>query len=402
MKRILMIAPDSYPVKGAESIVNIKLLRALTGKGEFQVDLISKLDSWEKYPSDSLDDLGLKLHGYYPIKVENKINVKTIWQHICAFLRFGVVFKGIHWALSALDLSLQLCKENGYDYVLTKNRMAPFVGYYLKRHKHLKWIATWNDPTPAEMYPYPYGQGLSTRRTWMMRRYFRIMETYPDVHIFPNARLRDYMSKYLSIEGKTKVIAPHVALLEDIQGAACPGGDKLRIIHSGNLNPPRNPDTFLKALARLVSEGVKDIEVSILGAAGKDLNQAIESCNLKEFVRYIPPVTYQKSLDILSDYHVALIIEADCPEGIFLPTKVSDFMQRGKAIMALSPAVGVLNDLYNEGYVRYFAPVNDACAIYDELRRIYQDYKNGLLSKYKPEIPKTYSGDYISELYDSF
>ena len=42
MKKILMIAPASYPVNGAEAIVNIKLLKALSDSGEFEIDLISK------------------------------------------------------------------------------------------------------------------------------------------------------------------------------------------------------------------------------------------------------------------------------------------------------------------------------------------------------------------------
>ena len=42
MKKILMIAPASYPVNGAEAIVNIKLLKALSDSGKFEIDLISK------------------------------------------------------------------------------------------------------------------------------------------------------------------------------------------------------------------------------------------------------------------------------------------------------------------------------------------------------------------------
>lgn len=42
MKRILFIAPASFPVTGAENIVNIKLLQALSKSGDFEIDLVSK------------------------------------------------------------------------------------------------------------------------------------------------------------------------------------------------------------------------------------------------------------------------------------------------------------------------------------------------------------------------
>jgi hypothetical protein len=42
---------------------------------------------------------------------------------------------------------------------------------------------------------------------------------------------------------------------------------------------------------------------------------------------------------------VSVVIEATLPEGIFFPSKVADFVQVGRPILAVSPAVGTLNDL---------------------------------------------------------
>ena len=81
MKRILLIAPSSYPINGAEAIVNIKLLRALTKSGNFEIDLVSKKHKWANYKSEDLSELGIRLRSLNIVEVDNKINLKTIWLH---------------------------------------------------------------------------------------------------------------------------------------------------------------------------------------------------------------------------------------------------------------------------------------------------------------------------------
>ena len=60
MKRVLFIAPKSYPVTGAEEIVNIKLLMTMSESGQFQIDLISKKEKDRDYPSRKIEDLNGK------------------------------------------------------------------------------------------------------------------------------------------------------------------------------------------------------------------------------------------------------------------------------------------------------------------------------------------------------
>ena len=61
MKRILVIAPQSYPVTGAESIVNIKQLKALSNSSEFEIDLVSKRSKQGNYKTDDFSTTQIKL-----------------------------------------------------------------------------------------------------------------------------------------------------------------------------------------------------------------------------------------------------------------------------------------------------------------------------------------------------
>jgi hypothetical protein len=190
MKRILMIAPASYPVFGAESIVNIKLLQTLSKYG-FEVDLISKRSKWEDYPSKPFESFGIHLNSINVIESNNKITPATIVEHIASYLIFGASFAGSNWAVKALGTAKQLIKKNKYDYILTKNTPGELIGYYIKKKYRLKWIATWNDPYPRLKNPYPYGNGIDAKIFFLQKKIISIMRNHVDTHINKKRELRD-------------------------------------------------------------------------------------------------------------------------------------------------------------------------------------------------------------------
>ena len=76
-------------------------------------------------------------------------------------------------------------------------------------------------------------------------------------------------------------------------------------------------------------------------------------------------------------------------------------MQCGKPIFAVSPKKGVLNDLCNETYVGYFADVRNIDAIYEEISKLYNDFKDGKLED-NIKIPEEYKSDDIVSQYLKF
>jgi len=399
MKNILFIAPASYPVNGAENIVNIKLLKALCDAG-FKIDLISKKNINDIYPSATLESLGIKLNSINIIEVDNQINIITIFQHLMCFVKFGMIYIGSHWAIKALPIAKKLIKNNHYDYVLTRNPPAEIIGFYLKKKYNLKWIATWNDPYPRQNYPEPYGKGIYASKTFYEKRLISVISKYVDIHIFPNLRERNYMNQYLNVNLNKTLIIPHI-VIENIeskkQSSTLP---VLKMIHSGNLKYPRDPIPFLKALHSFIQKRPDSrIQISFLGVYDALLLKNIEELQLETIVKFIPPVDYFKSLELLSEYDIAMIIEANCKEGIFLPSKVADYLQYNKKIFAISPNIGVLNDLYKESTVMYFANCINPESIEVELSKIYYDFENDI-SRNIIKIPKEFLPENIVAQYD--
>lgn len=372
-KYVLFIAPESYPINAAEAIVNIKLLKSLSDAG-YRIDLISKKSKWENYPStQNIEEMGIKLNSFVCIQVDNKLTLKTIWQHFRCFLKFGVVFKGAHWALKVLENEEARIKNNQYDYIITKSSPSLLVANYLKSKYGFKWVASWNDPYPAIRYPAPYGKGVHEKLPFLYKGVDQIMKN-ADIHVFPTHRLRDYMLNYLDVNRNKTVIIPHIAH-ESNDNITITTKDKLRIIHSGNLSYPRDARNFIYGLSKFVNLN-KDfpIEVDLVGRVENDISLLIVDLKLQNIVRVMPPVNYEQSLTSLRNYDVALIIEANCEEGIFLPTKVGDYMQYRKTIFAISPAVGVLSDLFNENLIQYLADITDVDQILDQLMLIAEQF----------------------------
>lgn len=393
-KHILVIAPASIPITGAEAICNVKLLRILSENG-YKIDLISKRMKYTHYPETNLAELGLNLNSVNTIEVDNKISLKVIWQHLCCLFIFGTVFKGAHWAYCVLKVAKELCKKNQYDAIITKNSPSELLGYYFKKKNGIKWIATWNDPYPTKKYPKPYGNGVNAKLFILERPLLKKMEE-ADYHIFPNQRIRDYMSNYINIPAEKTRIIPHVVIPREHIDTP---HENLKIVHLGNVLPPRDATPFLRALSEFIkNKQDAKIEIAFIGQTPQSIKDYIKTTHLEKYVKVFPPVKYEESQEILETYDIQLIVEAPCEEGIFLPTKVSDSMQLGKPIFTISPSVGVLNDLYKKGHISYFSSVKDEKDILATLEQVYNDFTNGKLKTFSLE--KSYSPQTIFQQYD--
>ena len=346
-----------------------------------------------------LSDTDIHLNSLHVLEVDNRLNWSTIKLHILTWLTFGVVYKGAHWAWLALQTCKKLLRENQYDCVMTKSFPSELVGYWIKKHRGIKWIATWNDPYPVEKYPAPYGNGPDAKVFWGAKRLIPIMEQYPDMHLFPSDRLKNYMSRYLNIPAEKTRIIPHVVLecatpTEHVSHAG------LSILHSGNLNFPRDPQPFLKAFSLFMKQNPQaDVKVYFQGVLPAHFSALIHELGLENNVTILPSVPYRESMLMLNRYDVALIIEAPCDEGIFLPTKVSDYMQEGKVIFAVSPLNGVLHDLYANGNIGYFANGLNEEEILCVIKNIYEDFCSYKFKKAK--VPAKYMPKYLVEVFSA-
>ncbi len=400
--RILLIAPKCFPVNGAEAIVNIKLLRALSEDGSFVIDLVSRKNLRIVYPSDSIESYNVSLNSLNVIENKGGFSFLVLLQSICTLGVFRCIFPGCHWALRSLPIVKGLLKSNNYDFVLTKSSPSFLLGAYLKR-KGVNWVASWNDPYPTSFYPSPYGKGPEHKINLLERLQLRQMKK-ADFHIFPTEALMRHMLTYLTIKEEKCYVVPHVVYEDSITHRSLTrtdGDNVLRIIHSGNLSSPRNPRPVINALSRIIKEkpDIRFLFTFLGKMEQRDQDYINSMAHLKDFIIIVPMVEYKKSLEMLQNQDVACVIEADCGigGGVFLPTKVTDFMQRRMPMLAVSPQKGVLEELFNEGAIGYYCDIHNESSIRDALLSVYNDFVNHRLKR--SCVPESFRPDSVVAIY---
>ena len=390
-KKILFIAPASIPIFGAEAIVNVKLLYALLDAG-YEIDLVSKKNKWADYPESDLS-ISDRLNSINTISVDNNITPCAIFQHIMSFFTFGTVYRGSHWAYKALQYIKRHIDVSKYDAVITKNGPSELIGYWLKKNKGLKWIATWNDPFPKNSYPVPYGIG-PVRQPWYMRKLIAIMRS-ADYSVIPSDRLYRYMDGYVHFYEERIRIIPHVALA-DVPCQKRQDGE-IKILVSGNNKSPRDPRPLIKAFSKVIASAKIKAKLVFVGGLDDDVDILIRDLHVENYIKILPAVSYEDSMNMLRSYDLAILIEASCSEGIFLPTKIVDFMQVQIPVLAISPKIGVLNDLYNDKCIGYFANCSDQQSIEKELNKIFNDYEGGLCVS---RLPNNFRPESVVKVYE--
>ena len=128
-----------------------------------------------------------------------------------------------------------------------------------------------------------------------------------------------------------------------------------------------------RSLARLVFVGSEDPDtIRLAGELGVMQN-----------VTSVGVVGYRESLQHIAQASVCVLVEADLQQGIFLPSKLCDYIAARKPILALSPEVGTVNDLAREGGIRRVKP-KDSAEVTEVLVELFDAFLAKRLGMYAP------------------
>ena len=391
-KKILLIAPYSYPVGGPECIVNAKFTKLLTDIG-YVVDLISVKSKSTTYKLSSSEYYFSGVRYINVLESDNPPKIKRLIRQVIYSLKASIYVGGFtgltYGTIAILQTAEVLCKHNKYDYIITKVG-GDKVGLYCSKRYKTRLIITFNDPWPRRRYPEPYGHGQKAEIPWYVNIMLGNIAKISYKILFPSERLKDYVLSYLPDVARSKgIVFPHTvtsALISEYQHE--PDLPGLTLIHTGSTGLWRDPQSLCEGLSLFLERHTNaKITIKFLGveqfpASGRALKDYLNKYKISEHVEQIPPVSYEDSLEFVKHSDVCIILEADLEEGIFMPTKITDYQQYSKPIWAISPQEGVLNDLYRENVIEYFSNVASVESVRDTLERIYSDYEQNKLRNY--------------------
>jgi glycosyltransferase involved in cell wall biosynthesis len=402
--KILLIATGFAPYSFSENIVNSKLVLAFLNAG-WHVDVVSRKDEGVSYSSDwdnEWKELQLLTHEViYPTGTKWERLLDTI---SCSFT-MGIPLEGVRWAKRAYDKALELHAKNNYDVVISRSPsdISHLPAYHFSKRTGVKWIANWNDPI-AHIWPEPYTQKMSFLKKTLFSIFTDKVIVNADINSFPSEDLRDYFMRFSKkLNHENSVTIPHIGFssLVKVQKKELP---IFRMCHAGNLSTERNPEQFFQAIVQFLTQNKEAaISVDLLGVANSQLESLVKKYSLENYVHFIGSLPYMNALLKMAEYDVLIIIEANSKDGIYLPSKVTDYSQLGIPIFAITPEKSCIHKLMT----KYGGGVSSDCSskntISNGMQELYDVWQEDyMMKKYNTtQLYSCFKAENIIEKYTS-
>jgi len=400
--RILCISPLFVPTADSEAFCGSKLIKKLVDSGiivtVFSVDYehsSSKIRRDDSQLWDQLTDLTIRIP---PHSNRNRL-FSIAWA-----LKYQTAVWA-RWIGSVVHEAKILHKNRPFDVIYSRSlpTMAHVAGYWIAKSLKLPWIVNINDPWYANLTS-DFGRSRKPLFSFVisllwLKRVFRTA----DLITFPNTRLRDYHSRMAKITKKSEII-PHIGYSSNERSH----GSEFLLVHAGKLGSietTRQNTTLwlLRALSRFLKnhpEAQSMTKLILVGPEDTETKSLAVELGLESFLISTGIVSYEKSLGYINFATICILIEGKFLEGIFLPSKLADYIVARKPVLALSPRVGVVADMAkNKGIVR--VDVDNEEAIEAAITKYYHAFKQGTLDELVPseELVQKFEPNTVAELF---
>jgi hypothetical protein len=333
-RRVLAVGYAFPPLQSQMTPVAARLTAGLHKLG-FDVDVICADPANQRLPLDEslLDYVDTHCRSIRRIRQGTK-PLEQLHQRIVRTLSFPDAMAALHRATFGAIMSLEL---SVYEAVITWSpfhTINPVMVQVMRRRPGLTWIAHFCDPwadNPLE-------------ERWPARLWNEWRE--------PQTLRAATFITHTSREAMEKVLAANPSLCRErtrlVRHAYDPDlypsrpkrrNGKVTLRFIGTLFRDRSPENCFLAIGELLRRrpDFKDVfEVELIGKVERGMLDMPAARALPTgTIRHITPVPYAKSLQLMYDADLLLLIEADTTTSPFVPSKLVDYMG------AMTPIVGI-------------------------------------------------------------
>ena len=293
------------------------------------------------------------------------------------------------WTAAVVAKAKELHYKRPFDLIVSRSHpwYAHVAGYWVASELGIPWIANFNDPWDPAPFLTRETARLAGKRGLDDNFWKRRVLSCATVVTFPCQRLRDYTLRGQHRRSQVHIV-PHI-------GARLKPGEPSRdfvIVHAGTLHRDkgtgRRANAVIEGLlglfearpsarnrTRLVLVGEEDIRTTRYAA----------QLGVSHVVSCAGHVSYEASLRHIAEASICLLVESDVPVGVFLPSKLCDYIVARKPVLALSPAIGTVDDIAREGGIIRVDP-NDWRGVSHALTSLFDGFAGGNLDAYAPPL----------------
>jgi glycosyltransferase involved in cell wall biosynthesis len=392
--RVLVISPLFPPVADSEAICGGKFVQGLIHSG-VETSVIFSSDM----RNSLLTDKSARWAAMQRVSVDIRSNsVGSLAERCWSSIRYQST-SWARWTRSVVLKANELHRQKPFDLIISRSlpHHAHLAGYWVASGLGIPWIAVVNDPW--DLSPFALERW---RREWKpnlnWRIWWRRVMARVDRLCFPCERLRDFCVQD-SDRTRGLLVVPHIGGVSKLARHV----DRFVIVHAGKLGvlEPTGRSAVallegLRELFRIRPEAKSWTRLLFVGAEDPDTMQYVAAQGLSDHVACTGFVSYEESLDYIAQAALCVLVEGDVREGVFLPSKLCDYIAARKPVLALSPDIGTVADLAAEGGVRRIKP-KDPAAVAAALVELFDAFLESRLDSYAPSngIVRRFEGNRI-------
>lgn len=333
-------------------------------------------------------DIYRKLTGKKPgtaidVNTIKKEGQKTSFKDkIAEFIRatFFIPDARIGWYRYAKQAVDQLMKEAKIDAVYSSSPpyTCSIIARYVKRKYNLPWVAGFRDPWTGFIS--------SPKRWFLPQKIDRKMEhsVFREADVVECAWMgiiHDAMGKYSDLDRKKFVHIPNGFDSADLPEIQFEKNKKFTVTYTGSLYGRRNPETFFKAVQRLIDAKFftqDDICLRFVGRFGNEVEEMFKNAKFHDAIEIIHYVPHDKSIEYLMSSDALLLIVDESKESAeIVPGKVYEYVGVKHPIIAIAPHGSAIEALMNETKSGRVAHQSEIEQIAEIIKRYYNYFKDG-------------------------
>lgn len=280
----------------------------------------------------------------------------------------------ILWVFFAFIKAFKIIKKEKINivYIVTPPHSSSLIGLLLKLFINIKLIVDFRDPWANDIDII-----MPTKFHKFLHRYFEklVLRISDSVLVTTNYH-KQYFNKIINHDHNKIHVITNGYNSSDFNNLTNKKSNIFSIVHTGNFDMSRNPNSFLKAISNITikfPEIFKDNSIKFFGNFNPIVQNKINKLKINNIVKQFGMINYQDAINEMSASSVLLLVVHNDPvtPKFCIPAKLFEYMATNRPILSISPK-GAASDIIEKYKIGINIPHHEVEEIEQQLISYYK------------------------------
>lgn len=283
------------------------------------------------------------------------------------------------WNRYAENAALKIINTEKIDAIICSSppHSTQLIGLQLQRKTGIPWIADMRDPWTDIYY---YKQLYHTRiASWLDRRLERqVLTEAKAVVVVSKSMKRLFESKSQCIDPAKIHVIPNGFDLEDFPPVSIDKSSQFRMVYTGTMSDNYPVKQVLKAMSRLNSQGMSDINLSFFGEIAPGIKKEILLSDVASMVSFNSYLPHDEAIQKMRHSEMLLLIIPEIKDNeAILTGKLFEYLAAAHPILGIGPENGDAAQIIMETGSGTMFEYSKAEEVYQFIKSHYDAWRSG-------------------------